>query len=271
MRGLAEFVMTGRKQAILAAGLLGLIPILNFISPVIVGLVLLRKGTREAAIVFVWTILPLGAWAYAGDPVPIILLFGISGLSLLLRETESWEFTLLAAISIGLAVEAYLRLQPAVLDTVFLQLQPFFEQNEIRGEQLDQIRETMTSVIGSVYMFLAIVLTMLARWMQAALFNPGGFQKEIHELRIEQKVAIVLLSFMLLASFEIIVPQPWILYFMLPLVFAGIGLVHAVAAKRNMPSMALVAFYLLLMLPVVVQLVVLMALVDSWYNFRKKI
>lgn len=271
MRGLAEFVMTGRKQAILAAGLLGLIPLINFLSPVVVGLVMLRKGAQEAALVFVWALLPLGAWAFVGDYPPLILLFGISGLTLLLRATESWEFTLLAAIAVGLAVEAYLRLQPAVLDAVFFQLQPFFEQNAIQGEQLERLRETMISGIGSVYMFLAIVLTMLARWMQAALFNPGGFQMEMHRLRIEQKVALVLLSFMLLTSFEILIPQIWILYFILPLVFSGIGLVHAIAAKRNLPSMALVAFYLLLMLPVFVQLVVLLALIDSWYNFRQRV
>ena len=62
MRGLAEFVMTGRKQAILASICLGLLPLINFFSPVLVGLVLLRKGAQEAFTVFVWAILPLIAW-----------------------------------------------------------------------------------------------------------------------------------------------------------------------------------------------------------------
>ena len=132
MRGLAEFVMTGRKQAILAAGLLGLIPLINLLSPVIVGLVMLRKGLREAAFVFAWGVLPLAAWAMIGDVVPIILLFGITGLAWLLRETESWEFTFLAAIAIGVVIEVYLRLQPALLDGVFQQLQPVFQQNNLR-------------------------------------------------------------------------------------------------------------------------------------------
>ncbi len=271
MRGLAEFVMTGRKQALLAVGLIGLIPVINLLSPVVVGLVMLRKGMREAAIVFVWGLLPLGAWAMVGDVPPLMMLFGISGLTWLLRESESWEFTLLAAIVVVIAVEFYFRLQPAVLDAVFQQLQPYFQQNNIQGLAVEQLRETMTSIIGSVYMFLAIVLTMLARWMQATLFNPGGFKNEIHLLRIEQKVAIGLLVFMLLASFEVLVPPPWILYFMLPLVFSGIGLIHAVVAKRKLPGMVLVAFYLLLALPLVVQLVVLLALIDSWYDFRTRI
>jgi|TARA_B110000438_G_scaffold12312_1_gene12075 hypothetical protein len=271
MRGLAEFVMTGRKQAIIAAGLLGLIPLINLLSPAVVGIVMLRKGLQEATFVFIWGALPLVVWAMLGDIVPLVLLFGITGLTWLLRETESWEFTFLAAIAIGLVIEIYLRLQPAVLDAVFQQLQPYFQQNNLQGMEIEEIRETMTTIIGSVYMFLSIVLTMLARWMQASLFNPGGFQSEIHQLRIKQKVALILLGFMLLCSFGIFIPQAWVLYFMIPLVFSGVGLLHAVVAKRKMSSLVLVVFYVLLMLPVVIQVVVLLALIDSWYDFRARL
>ena len=271
MRGLAQFVMTGRKQAIIAAGLLGLIPLINLLSPAVVGIVMLRKGLQEATFVFIWGALPLVVWAMLGDIVPLVLLFGITGLTWLLRETESWEFTFLAAIAIGLVIEIYLRLQPAVLDAVFQQLQPYFQQNNLQGMEIEEIRETMTTIIGSVYMFLSIVLTMLARWMQASLFNPGGFQSEIHQLRIKQKVALILLGFMLLCSFGIFIPQAWVLYFMIPLVFSGVGLLHAVVAKRKMSSLVLVVFYVLLMLPVVIQVVVLLALIDSWYDFRARL
>ena len=271
MRGLAQFVMTGRKQAIIAASLLGLIPLINLLSPAVVGIVMLRKGLQEATFVFIWGALPLVVWAMLGDIVPLVLLFGITGLTWLLRETESWEFTFLAAIAIGLVIEIYLRLQPAVLDAVFQQLQPYFQQNNLQGMEIEEIRETMTTIIGSVYMFLSIVLTMLARWMQASLFNPGGFQSEIHQLRIKQKVALILLGFMLLCSFGILIPQAWVLYFMIPLVFSGVGLLHAVVAKRKMSSMVLVVFYVLLMLPVVIQVVVLLALIDSWYDFRARL
>ena len=271
MRGLAQFVMTGRKQAIIAAGLLGLIPLINLLSPAVVGIVMLRKGLQEATFVFIWGALPLVVWAMLGDIVPLVLLFGITGLTWLLRETESWEFTFLAAISIGLVIEIYLRLQPAVLDAVFQQLQPYFQQNNLQGMEIEQIRETMTTIIGSVYMFLSIVLTMLARWMQASLFNPGGFQSEIHQLRIKQKIALILLGFMLFCSFGILIPQAWVLYFMIPLVFSGVGLLHAVVTKRKMSSMVLVVFYVLLMLPVVIQVVVLLALIDSWYDFRARV
>lgn len=271
MRGLAEFVMKGRKQAIMAVLLLGLIPLLNLLSPVLVGLVVLRKGFQEAVQVLVWAILPIGGWALAGDPVPLIMLLGITGLAGLLRSSESWEFTLLAAIAVGVCVEIYLRLQPAVLDLIFLQMQPYFEANAIQGEQLDALRDVMTSFMGAVYMFLSIILLMLARWMQAALFNPGGFQKEFHGLRVEQNVALILVSCMMLANFEILIPQTWMLYLVLPLMFSGIALMHAVVAAKKLSSLWLAVLYALIVLPLMANLVVLLALLDSWYDFRTRL
>ena len=271
MRGLAEFVMKGRKQAIVAVLLLGLIPLVNFLSPVVIGLVILRKGLQEAAQVLVWAILPIGGWAIAGDPAPLIMLLGISGLAGLLRVTESWELTLLAEIAVGLCVEMYLRLQPAVLDLIFLQMQNYFEANGIQGEQLESLRNVMISFMGGVYMFLAIVLLMLARWMQAVLYNVGGFQKEFHALRIERKVALILVGIMMLANFGILIPQNWMLYLIIPLVFSGLALIHAVVAAKQLSSLWLAALYALIMLPLIANMVVLLALLDSWYDFRNRL
>ena len=271
MRGLAEYVMTGRRQAIIAVMLLGLIPLVNLLSPVVVGCIALRKGLQEVVVIFAWAILPLGAWAVAGDVVPLIMLIGIAGLAVLLRETESWEFTLLAAIAVGVCVEVYFRLQPAVIDALMQQLDLYLQASNPQGLQIEEVRDVMLSVIGAVYMFLSIVLLMLARWMQAVLYNPGGFKQEFHSLRVEQKVALVLIVIMLLSSFGIVVPEAWVLYFVLPLLFSGIALTHAVVAKKKLSSMWLVTFYILLMLPVVVQILVLLALVDSWYDFRSRL
>ena len=272
MRGLAEFVMSGRKQAIMAVVFLGLIPLVNLLNPVVVGLMVLRKGVLEVAIIFAWAILPIGAWAIVGDIAPLIMLFGISGLAWLLRETESWEFTLVATIAIGLGVEIYLRLQPAVLDGLFQQLELLLVTNNLQGIQLEDLRESIGGFIGVGYMFLAIVLLMLARWMQATVFNPGGFQKEFHQLRIGQKMALGLAGLMLLGSYQLLIPQSWVFYLILPLLFSGIALMHAVVVKKKLSSLWLVIFYILLIvLPTVLQLLVLLALVDSWYDFRSRL
>jgi hypothetical protein len=129
----------------------------------------------------------------------------------------------------------------------------------------------MPTVFGAVYMFLAVMLLILTRWMQAALYNPGGFRKEFHLLRIEQKVTLLLIVLMLIANFGVVLPQGWVLYFVMPLLFSGIALVHGVVGRRQLSSMWLLAFYALLMLPPALQIVVFAAIIDSWYNFRARI
>ncbi len=271
MRGLAEYVMSGRRQAVTAALLIGIIPLVNLLSPVITGLVMLRKGPKEALAVMTWAILPLAGWAWVGDIVPLILLIGIAGLAFLLRETESWEFTLLASIAVGVSVEVYMRLQPELLNVLFQQMDTYLQANNVQGVSLDDVRRVMPTVFGAVYMFLAVMLLILTRWMQAALYNPGGFRKEFHLLRIEQKVTLLLIVLMLIANFGVVLPQGWVLYFVMPLLFSGIALVHGVVGRRQLSSMWLLAFYALLMLPPALQIVVFAAIIDSWYNFRARI
>lgn len=269
MKALAEFVMKGRKQAIMAVLLIGLVPLINFLSPVVVGLVLLRKGVQEAALVLVWAILPIGAWAYAGDIYPLILLIGVGGLAWLLRETESWEFTLLAAIAVGVSVEIYWRMQPELLGFIIAQIEEFSSTSTVTGVQLEDFEELIPSYFGVVYMLIAIALLMLARWMQATLYNPGGFQKEFHGIRIELKVALPLAGLMLLANFGVLLPSSSVLYLAVPLMISGLALIHAIVEKKKLSSMWLTVFYVVL-LPFVMQLVVLLALVDSWYDFRTR-
>ena len=151
------------------------------------------------------------------------------------------------------------------------QLEQYIQAGNSQDLQLDAVRGVMLSVIGAVYMFLAVLLLMMARWMQALLFNPGGFRLEFHSLRIERHVALGLIAVLLLAGSGAIVPEAWTLYFLMPLVFAGIALIHAVVAIRKLPVMLLATFYILLMLPAAVQLVVLLALLDSWFDFRSRL
>ena len=271
MRGLAEYVMTGRRQATIAVLLLGLIPLVNLLNPVVVGLMALRKGLQEVGILFAWAVLPVGAWAVAGDVVPLIMLIGITSLALLLRETESWEFTLLAAIAVGISVEVYFRVQPAVIDALMAQLQLYVQSGSAQDLQLNAVRSVMLSVIGAVYMCLAVLLLMTARWMQALLFNPGGFRTEFHGLRIERRVALGLIAAALISGSGAFVPEAWTLYFLMPLVFAGIALIHAIVTMRKLPVMLLVTFYIVLMLPAAVQLLVLLALLDSWFDIRSRL
>ncbi len=270
MRALAEFVMKDRRRAIIAVLLLGLLPMVNLLSPAIIGLIMLRKGWNETLAVLIWALLPMAAYAYIGDVIPLMLLLGVMLLAAVLRATQSWELSLLGAMLFGLSVEAYLIMAPQLLDMLFQQLDAYMAANSIEGLPIEELRATLTSFLGATYGMLAGLLLILARWMQAALYNPGGFRQEFHNLRISNKVALLLVGAILASSFGVL-PSNWIVYSTIPLLFAGAALVHGIVAIRQLPGALLAVFYTVMLLPIVMQGVVFLALMDSWYDFRKRL
>lgn len=274
MRALAQYTMIGRRQAILASGLCGLIPLFNLLAPALVALVCLRHGPRETLIVAAWAALPLIGWALAGDVIPLVLLIGVPGLAMVLRRTASWSYTLLAAILVGVGAELVLRSRPDILAVMTEMLEAFLatgalaEQPEITS---DMLRSVLVSLFGIMHMFLAICLLMVARWWQAGLYNPGGFRQEFHQLRVPPNVALLLVVMFLVASFSGTVLAGWSVYFMMPLFFAGLALVHGLVGLKKLSWLWLLAFYLLMLNPLVAQLLSVAALIDSWYDFRSRV
>jgi hypothetical protein len=272
MRSLAEFIMKGRRQAIVAVVLTGAVPPVYFISPVIVGLVILRKGLNEALLLMVAAMLSMALWAVypsmAMDQqvnlMPYMLLFSVSGMALVLRATQSWQLTVLLTVLVGLGFEIYLRLQPAAVETLLTQLDELMMQNGVANTVG---RDQLVALIAMIQTVMALLLLIWSRWLQAILYNPGGFRQEFHSLRIENRAALLLVLLLLLSGLGIVVPETWYGYFSIPFMVAGVGLVHGTVALKHMSPLWLFAFYIVF--PVINQLLVLLALADSWYDFRK--
>lgn len=272
LRGLAEFVMAGRKQAVLAIVLLGLPPLVNLLTPALVAMVGMRKGMTAGSAMLLWALLPAGVWLLLwGNSFPLLLLFGVFVLAAVLRATESWQNVLLAGIGVGAMFEFYLRAQPAMLDLVFEQLELYVRANNLEDVQLDDVREVMTTFLAAFYMALSVALLMLGRSMQAMLYNQGGFQEEFHALRIGQTTTLVLVGMILLVNIVEGLPEAWIFYLAAPFAFAGLALAHALVARKSASVFWLVAMYMLLIFPTMMYLLILVAIVDSWYDFRARV
>ena len=98
MQAIAEFAMRSRTHAIGISLVAGVLPLLGWLSLVIVALVCLRQGLMAGSIVLLWTILPFGIQTYiVGDPT-VLSLVGIFLLAGLLRLTLSWEMVLMMAV-----------------------------------------------------------------------------------------------------------------------------------------------------------------------------
>jgi hypothetical protein len=274
MRGLAQYAMSGRRQAIIAAFVCGLIPLLNMLTPAILALVLLRHGQRETVLVTAWAALPLVGWALMGDITPLILLCGVLVLASVLRQTSSWQYTLLAGILVGVGAEMALRLRPDFLLVLQQQVEAFLaagalpDQPEVSQEIM---RNALISLFGVMHMFMSVCLILLARWWQSLLFNPGGFQQEFHQIKLQPAVAVMLTVLFVLASTGVTVLAGWTMYFLMPLFFAGLALVHGLIGLKKLSWVWLIALYMLLLNPPVAQLLSVAALIDSWYDFRARV
>ena len=102
MRGLAEFIMRGRWQA-LAVVVLGAGSLLfGWLSAAAVALVTLRKGVADGAWLVFWALLPavLAAWM-SGDIGSVVLLVGTFALAVVLRLTVSLALAVLASVALG--------------------------------------------------------------------------------------------------------------------------------------------------------------------------
>jgi hypothetical protein len=280
MKGLAAFVMRGRFQALLlAVGSAGSL-LFCWISAAVVALVLLRKGPAAGAWLLAWALLPSGAVLYAyGDSGPLSLLLGTALLAAVLRSTVSLPLALLACVPVGvltgLGLSAF---GGAYLDQIVQAFGQFLASMEQQlsegGEAVVLARPDAAQVAGILGAGTATgsaLCLLLARYWQAALYNPGGFGQEFRALYYPPVVALGLaLAAVGLASAGSGY-RAWAVIAVVPLALAGLALVHARAVWRGQGRGWLAGFYVAWFLFDPVKLfVVFAAIADSWFKFRQR-
>ncbi|WP_189478749.1 hypothetical protein [Parahalioglobus pacificus] len=280
MTALANFVMRGRYQALLVAVAGSGSFLFCWISAAVVALVTLRQGAASGAWLLMWAVLPAGVLAVVfGDSGPLQVLLGTAALAFVLRVTVSLATTLLAAVAVGFisGVLALLLAEPLLqqLVSLFGEFLTNMEQQLSQGDETVTLtRPTVTQVAGMMGVgtaMLSVLCVLLARYWQAALYNPEGFGKEFRALRYPAGVATALvLAALGLASLGQEM-RTWAVICALPLSFAGLALMHARAAAQGQGSGYLAVFYTAWVLFDPVKLFVMgFAIADSWIDFRSR-
>lgn len=275
MRAVAEFIMRGRVRAVILT-MLG-IPL---VSPAILALVSLRRGSSDGLMVLAWALLPIVVAGMSGH-VPL-LVAGISAGyfvavlcgAVALRSRSSWVAALLtviavSAVSIGLTSYFSGGLLQGFLQAVERAAE---QPNSVPMEELRQVFSGELQITGYLSLILAMSATLaliLGRYWQALLYNPGGFRQEFHQLRLPLWLAV---ASMLLWVLGLVTPGYafWGAVIAFPMVVAGIALIHWLVASRGWGIGPLVAMYVMLViggLPLAGFLCGL-ALVDSWIDIR---
>ncbi len=280
MKGLAEFVMRGRLQALLVivAGAGSLL--FCWISAAALALVTLRKGAGSGAWLFMWAVLPAGTLLYAfGDSGPLALLVGTMVLALVLRSTVNLPLAVLAGVGVGAATGlAMMAFSGEYLDQLVAYFGEFLaglEQQWSKGGQAVEMPRPVASqiagMLGAGTAMMSVLCLLLARYWQAALYNPGGFGAEFKALYYPATVSSVLVVAALALASLGVQYRTWAMICLIPLTFAGLALVHTHIELRGRGRGWLTGFYIAwLIFDPVKLMVVFFAIADSWLNFRQR-
>ncbi|MES2625277.1 MAG: hypothetical protein V4628_08360 [Pseudomonadota bacterium] len=286
MRGLAEYAMSGRRQAILVAVLFGLVPMMYPLSAAVVALVILRRGLQEGLVVLLWALLSAGLYWMGGSSDPVLILIGVTALAWLLRITQSWQKVLLAATALGLVLQLSLPLQSGLLAEFKAVVEQTINERIAAGQPLqipqgsemidatpEQLFSLLMSFYGALHVLMLIASLMVARASQARLYNPGGFGQEFHNLRMDPRLMAVLFGIVVAGVYGIPpLAELLSLFCVIPLL-VGLAVIHSVVASLKLGVIWLVITYLVLLLmsPVMMPVVTLLGFVDSVLDIRKRL
>ncbi|MCP1421432.1 hypothetical protein J3D47_005675 [Pseudomonas laurylsulfativorans] len=282
MRAIAEFIMRGRVQATLVVAGCAALPLLYWLGAAAGCLVLLRRGLKDALGVLALGLLPaLIWWLYSDDPRALLVLLGSASLALVLRASESWNRVLLVSIAMGVVfsvvlgtafapqiemlAQALIKVMPSLLGDVYQKLSV---DEQARFASL--IAPVLTGLIAALLQIVSLLSLLVGRYWQALLYNPGGFGREFRAIRFPLLPAMLLLACMLLgpnlgSQMAMLTPLCSV-----PLVFAGLALIHGLVAQKRLARFWLVGLYvtLLLFMQLIYPLLVVLAIVDSLIDFR---
>jgi len=291
---LASFILKGPSQAALVAAamaILGLaVPPAAWLSAAAIVLVTLVNGPKSGLMTTALSSLGAGIFAYLifGSPQVALVFVLLAWLpawiiASMLRQTVSLAYSLqvLTAISL-LAVVMIYQLAPNIgehwrepLDIMVAQLAEQSEDFNLADlkQTEDWIITFLPGLFVSSVMFGTMLSLFLARWWQAALYNPGGFGKEFQSMNLGKFSALCAMAILLIAMavgnvFSVaLVTVVSVLYSV-----QALSLLHAAIKIRQVNTAWLFAIYLIMFfIPQVLLLLILLSFVDPWLDIRRRV
>lgn len=279
MKKLAQWAMSGRWQAAVAAGVCLAIPLLFWLGAALLALVILRYGWQQAGQVVLWALLPGVAWLSLGDPTPLLTALGTSALATMLRNSIRLDRTLMLSSALGVVVYFLLPyLLPDVLPQVVAGseeavMAALAEQPELAAQLKPLIAPMMSGVLSALHSLVFMLCLLLGRYWQSAFYNPGGFGAEFKQLRLPLVFTLPVILAMLSASQlepELAGLMPVLT---IPLILAALALFHGLVAQTKASSTWMTVIYIGLFVlgPYMYTLLIFVACLDSAWNFRARL
>ena len=280
MREIARFAMKGPKSAAVIAFIACLVPMMFWLGAATVALVTLRHGLAKGLNVFIWAVIPaLGWWLGLQDPTAMVVLICTFASAEVLRRSISMRQTLLFGFGLSVLLGALSPvLMPEAIDKLMMLMDEVLKQLASDTELTldDELKGSFQGlIIGSFaasFYSMSIGSLFLARSWQAALYNPGGWREEFHQLRLGPIEMTTLIVVGLLAS-SIGYVSLVVFTALVPITICGLALFHGVVGKKNLGGHWMIGFYALVIVlfPTSLALLAFLAMLDSAIDFRDKV
>ena len=281
MARLAHYVMASEWRAALIASLLLFLPLFSWAGASVVALYALRRGVEKSLLVTAVPVLCASLMAFVfGDPSILLVLAITIVLAAVLYRTLSWILVLLIGLGLSLVL---VFLVGAVYEETLKGLVVAIKEVVAPPAQLATLGVDSVTVdawmaslsvgaLSFVQIVSAIFALIFARAVQAQAYNPGGFKAEFEAVILPPMFAV---GCLVLATTGFLI-DPWMLRFTpvgaLPLMFAGIALVHGLTSMRESRGLIIV-FYVALVFftPYLLMLLALLAVIDAFVDFRARV
>ena len=281
MARLAHYVMASEWRAALIASLLLFLPLFSWAGASVVALYALRRGVEKSLLVTAVPVLCASLMAFGfGDPSILLVLAITIVLAAVLYRTLSWTSVLLIGLGLSLVL---VFLVGAVYEETLKGLVVAIKEVVAPPAQLAALGVDSVTVdawmaslsvgaLSFVQIVSAIFALIFARAVQAQAYNPGGFKAEFEAVILPPMFAV---GCLVLATTGFLI-DPWMLRFTpvgaLPLMFAGIALVHGLTSMRESRGLIIV-FYVALVFftPYLLMLLALLAVIDAFVDFRARV
>ena len=281
MRGLAEFIMRGRWQALAVAVLGSVLVIAAPISAAAIALVTMAQGMRNGTWVALWALLPalLLGWV-SGDYGTGFLLLSVYVGAVVLAQTLSLSLALIAIVPVsavgGFVLltfnTAFLEAMLSMLDAWIAALQ---SESPETGDSLNALRPTANQVAGLMATgnaFLASLSLLLGRYWQSALFKPGAFGEEFRALKLPGALTALLVLVAMAGALSGSETAAWSALAGIPVTLAGFGLFHHIAKRQQLGGTFLTIGYVLWVIVDGLKVGVLLAvLLDAFLDLGRRV
>jgi hypothetical protein len=292
---LARFILKRPGQAALVAAAMAIMGIILvpaiWLSGAAVALVTLVKDYRQGFMVVV--LATVGSVVFAtvifSSPMVVVYFVLMAWLpawmaATVLKQTASLatSLQLMTVLSLTAIIVLYFvfpdfgELWRPTLE-LFVQQLSDQSQGQLDSQALLRASEVvirlMPGLVATSLLFGSMISLSLARWWQAALYNPGGFGSEFQSLKLGKLVAIVAVG-IILASIVLGTDVLNSMLMVLSMLYLtqGMSILHAIVNRKKMNVAWLYLVYILMFfVPEVMVLMVLVGITDAWIDFRRRL